>query len=213
MPTWETHATSTTAIAAGWTNPTNAYVFDGSYAYSETDDAEQEYTGYKFPLGGVEIIDKVFIKLKDLRNLTTIVQGDAASFEGSIKVYDGSSWTTYQITADDFAVSTANDESLTYQSGDASNNIYYIDVTSALNTVAKLKNAKTRLLFNISATAVGITVRWSIDAITILVCYSYSYTVPATRGSAQTKRDLPTKEVQALKNVSNYLKTASQSHT
>lgn len=188
-------------------------MFDGTYAYSETDDAEQEYDGYKFPLGGVEILDKVFVKIKDLRNLTTVVQGDTAGFEGTVRVYDGSSWTNYQVTADDFAVSTGNDESLTYQSGDASNSIYYIDVTSTLSTIAKLKNSKLRLLFNISATAAGITLRWSVDAATILVCYSYSDSVPVTRGSATTKQQLSTKELNALREASNILKTASQSHT
>lgn len=206
MPVYEAPPTSTTVIAAGWDTPTNGYAFNGSYTYSETDDAEQEYDGYTFPLQGAEVIDKVFVKIKDLRNVTTVAQGDAASFEGSVKVYDGSSWTTYQVTADDFAVSTANDEDLTNQSGDASNTIYFLDVTSTLNTVAKLNSAKTRILFNISATAAGITLRWSVDAITLLVCYHTVGDVFIGASSATTRQDAKKREHLAVKRVADYLR-------
>lgn len=211
MPSYEAAPNSRTLISAGWTNPANAYLFNGSYTYSETDNAEEEYDGYNFPLTGNEVIDRVFVKIKDQRKVTTVVQGDGSGHEGYIRVYNGSAWTNYQVTADDFAVTTANDESLTSQSGDASNSQHLIDVTATIDTVAKLQNTKTRLLHNISLTAAGITQRWSIDAITMLVCYSYSDSVPAT-GKATTKKEKP-KELKTIKQVSDALKIVSQSHT
>ena len=213
MPFYEAPPTSRTQIAAGWVDPLNGYAFDVAYTYAETDNAEEEYDGYTFPLTGNEVIDKVFIKIHERRKVTTVIQGDSASWRGIIRVYDGSSWTNYQVTEDAFDVTTANDESLTSESGNALNSQCLIDVTATIDTVAKLHAAKTRLLFMILGTAAGITLRWSVDAITMIVCYSYSDSVPATIGTAKTRKDPVTKEFRAIQKTSEALRTASQSHT
>ena len=80
MPYYEAPPTSRTQIAAGWVNPLNGYAFDVAYTYAETDNAEEEYDGYTFPLTGNEVIDKVFIKIHERRKVTTVIQGDSASW-------------------------------------------------------------------------------------------------------------------------------------
>ena len=48
---------STSAVVAGWTNPTDAYSSDNSYASTSTADAAQQYGGYGFSIpGGYEIL-------------------------------------------------------------------------------------------------------------------------------------------------------------
>lgn len=193
---------STAVVAAGWTNPTDAYSFDNTYAYSETTAAEQEYGGYGFDVPGNEVIDKVYAVIKWFSTVTTVVQGDAANFTCSIEVYDGSTWQTYQVTAENFAVSTANDESLVCTSGNTSNSQTAIDVTALLNTPTKVNNSKTRLLFVIGATAAGITLRWSVDCISLLAVHHAVGGIPAT-----TKQSLSPRLKNALLNVKNSLKS------
>ena len=121
---------------------------------------------------------------------------------------------SYQVTEDAFDVTTVpNAESLTSESGNAVNSHCLIDVTATIDTVTKLHAAKTRLLFMILGTAAGITLRWSVDAVTMLVCYSYSDSVPATIGTAKTRKDTETKEFRAIQKTAEALRTASQSHT
>ncbi len=271
MPAKELPPSSTTLIAAGWTDPTNGYLFDDAYTYSETDNAEQEYDGYGTVYGE---IDKVFVKLKSKTRVTTVVQGDTATATCTLKVYNGTSWATYQVSAVDFAVSTANDESLVDSHGDNSNAVIYIDVTNHVDSTTKLENAKTRLLSAITETKLltlelagyvscvagdvgktvtddgvsigtlasydnvartwvvntsivpagasvmaivtgtgagttvagaptGITIRWSVDAVTFLVCYHEAGDVFI--GAATTKKDLDTKEHRALNAVTEFL--------
>lgn len=207
MPIIEKYPTNTAVIAAGWTNPTNAYTFNNTYAYSETDNAEQEYAGYDFSITGNEVIDKIYVSLKWTASVTTVIQGDAATFTGSIKVYDGSTWQTYQVTAGNFAVSTANDESLVSSTGDNSNNRIAIDVTSFLDTLAKINSAKTRLLFDIPTTAAGITLRWSVDCVSLIVCYHFEGGIMATppRNMATTTQSLDPRVKKALLGVQKAL--------
>lgn len=202
MTVTQKYPSSTAIVAAGWTNPTDAYSFNNTYAYSETAAAEQEYADYGFAVPGNEIIEKVYAVIKWFSTVTTVVQGDAANFTCSIEVYDGSTWQTYQVTKETFAVSTANDESLVCTSGDTGNSQTAIDVTSFLNTPAKVNNSKTRLLFTIGATAAGITLRWSVDCISLLACHNAQGGIPAT-----TKQSLSPKLKNALLHVKNSLKS------
>jgi len=199
MPFIEKFPQTTTVIVAGWTNPDNALRFNGSYAYTETDLAEQEYDGYGFQMRGNPNIDKVFIRIKEMRAVTTVIQGDDSSSISYVEVYDGSSWNTYQVSGDIFNVSTGNDESLTSFSGNAANSTHAIDVTAFLNTVTKINSAKTRLKYDILTTSAGITLRWSVDCISILVCYS-----PSSAGT--TIHERPTPRVQLpLRTLRKYL--------
>lgn len=205
MPVFQRVPTSTAVVAAGWVNPTNAYAFDNTYAYSETNLAEQsfDYRSFAQALGGTETIDKVFVRLKWNYKLTGINVGDDATVTFSIKVYDGSTWTTYQVTAATFSCTTANDESFTDTDGDNSNSIVFIDVSTVLNTHTKLNSAQTRLLTTITADA-GLTPRISVDAITLLVCYHIEAGVMYTGEPATTKYSNP-KARKALQTVEAYL--------
>jgi hypothetical protein len=104
------------------------------------------------------------------------------------------------------AVSTANDESLVASEGDNSNAPTLIDVTALVDTLPKLQSVKTRLLFA-KTTPAGVTVRWSVDAISIIACYHAIADVFI--GAATTKHDLDKKEYRAVKAVAQYLEATS----
>jgi len=207
MPVLEKYPSATSAVVAGWTNPTNAYAFDNTYAYSETTTAEQEYSGYGNFLTGVEVIDKVFIHLKWKSTITTVNQGDTATGTCTIRVYDGATWQNYQVTAQDLAVSTANDESFVATEGNDTNTATFIDVTPHVTTLTELNSIITRLLFA-TTFAAGATVRWSVDAVSILVCYHIQGNLYPT-GTATTKRDLEGKLYKSVQAVHDYLKATS----
>ncbi len=278
MPTIQKYPVTTTLIVAGWTNPTNAYVFDNAYAYSETDAAEQEYDGYGILLTGVEVIDKVCVLIKSKTTLTSDVTGDTATATCTLRVYDGSSWQNYQVTAKAYSCTTINDESFTVTEGDDSNATILIDVTSHVSTLDELKNAKTRLLFAVTETktitlllagyvscvagdvgkpvtddgvtigtlasydnvartwvittslpiatgsvmaitggtgagtttgaSTGTTVRWSVDAVSLVVSYHTVGGIPI-RGAATTKHDLEGKASKAMTAIKEYLQATS----
>jgi hypothetical protein len=105
------------------------------------------------------------------------------------------------------AVSTANDESLVASAGDNSNTATLIDVTAFIDTLAKLGTIKTRLLFA-KTTPAGVTIRWSVDGISILACYHAIADVFI--GAATTRRDLEKKEYRAVDAVAKYLEATSQ---
>ena len=191
-----------TFYLGAWINPEDAYSFNNTYTYSETDTAEQEYDGYIFDIAGNEVIDKVYAVLKWTSRVTTVVQGDTASFVCSIKIYNGSTWQTYQVTAEAFDVSTANDESLVCTSGNTSDSETAIDITAFLDTPTKINSAKTRLLFSIVATAAGITLRWSVDSISLLVCHH-----PVGGVLATMKRELPLESRKALLSLKKALQS------
>ena len=191
-----------TYLLGGWVNPTDAYTFNNTFAYSETDTAEQEYAYSNF-LTGNEIIDKVFVRIKWKSTITGVNTGDTAAGTCSIKVYDGSTWATYQVTAQDYAVSTISDESLVISEGDNTNTSALIDVTSHIGSLAELNSAKTRLLF-VATEDAGLTLRWSVDAVSILVCYHIVGGVYASR--AVTKQDNP-RSREALNAVKKFLET------
>lgn len=206
MPTLERTPISTTLVVAGWNNPTRAYAFNNSYANSTTNNAEQTYGYQSFsprPLSGQETIDKVFVKLEYYYLLTGVNVGDNTTLTFSIKVYDGTSWTTYQITKAIFACTTANDESFTDTIGDNSNSTLYIDVTSKINTMVKLNNVQTRLLTTLTADA-GLTPNIYVDAISIVVCCHTLAGVMATGKQATTKYSSPQAK-RALRTVEKYL--------
>ncbi len=189
-------------------NTTNAYTFNNSYASSTTHNAEQQYDYPNFSpsnLGGNEVLDKVFVKLKWYYKLTGVTAGDDANITFTVKVYDGSSWTSYTVGYAVFACTTANDESFTDTAG--SNNIQtvFIDVTGKLGTMAKLNLAATRLVTTLTADA-GLTPQIYVDAISVLACYHRPYGVMATRGAAQTKRELPN-EYQTLEQLAHSLRS------
>ena len=202
MPSLERLPISTTQVVAGWTNPTRCYIFNNSYANSTTNLAEQTYD-YLPLLTGAEVIDKVFVKLEYYYLLTGVNLGDDATITFSIKVYDGSTWTTYQVSANTFALSTANDESFTHTIGDNSNSTIYIDVTSKLDTLAKLNSAQTRLLTALTADA-GLTPNVYVDAISILAVYHSEVGIMPSRGAATTRRSRP-RVKKALDSVEQYL--------
>jgi len=207
MPYREHTPISTTLVVAGWNNPTRCYRFNNSYANSTTNNAEQTYDYHPYspsPLGGQEILDRVFVKLEYYYLITGVNVGDDATLTFSIKVYDGSSWTTYQVTKATFALTTANDESFTDTIGDNSNSTLYIDVTSKLDTMTKLNNAQTRLLTTLTADA-GLTPEVYVDAISIVACYHQPAGVMVQRGNATTKYSHP-KAKRALQSVEAYLK-------
>jgi hypothetical protein len=200
MPYLELRPTSTAVVAAGWNNPTNAYTYNNTYADSSTDTAEQSYDYGTF-LSGVEVLDKVFVKLKYNTVLAAVLGGDNATLTFSVKVYDGSAWTTFQVTALVYACTTINGESFTSTDGDNSNNTISIDVTSVLNTLDKLNSAQTALLTAITADA-GLTCTVNVDCVSILACYHTTADVFA--GQAKTVNDnRNTRE--ALKKVEQYL--------
>jgi len=203
MPISTRFATATAVVAAGWTDPTYAMRFDNSYAYSETNNAEQTYSGYNLNLTGTETLDKVFARIKYTSKVTTVLQGDDSTSTMTLRVYNGSTWQNYQITKQVFSVSTIpNAESLTDTVGDNSNSDTYIDITSFINTKAKLANVQFRLLYTVTADA-GITVRWSVDGISLLACYHTIAGVMA-RGRATTKYTNPT-ATKALQAVNEFL--------
>ena len=285
MPTIEKAPTSTTIIVAGWIDPTNAYAFDNAFTYSETDTAEQEYNGYSaLPniLQGVEVIDKVYARLKWKTLLTNDTIGDTATATCTLRVYDGSTWQNYQVTAKSYTCTTINDESFTDSEGDDTNTTVNIDVTAHINTLNKWNNAKTRLLFAVAETKqitlllagyvscvagdigktvtddgasvgtlvsydnvartwvittsatiatgsvmaivtgtgagtttgaqTGTTVRWSMDAVSLIVCYHIVGGIPATapRGLAVTKYTYSPKVQKAFQTVEQVLQTLSQ---
>jgi hypothetical protein len=144
--------------------------------------------------------------LKWKASVTTVNQGDTATGTCTVRVYNGSTWQNYQVTAQAFSVSTANDESLVASEGDNSNAPTLIDVTSFIDTLPKLASIKTRLLFA-KVTAAGITARWSVDAVSIIACYHAIADVFI--GAATTKHDLDKKEYRAVKAVAHYLKGTS----
>ena len=277
MPVIEKGAQSTSVVAAGWTDPTNAFRFDDSLAYTETDNAEQEYAGFGIKLAGTETIDKVFVKVKHTTKVTTIAVATAATFICYIKVYNGSTWQTYQVTSESYTRSTPNtnktgtadaggdathtvdaerteaedfwnDSYITFTSGtnngltrlvtdfvaatdtlthdafpavvalgdtyyitdidtvtdgDTSNQTSMIDVTSFLNTIAKINAAAIRLLLDITVAGVGVTPRWSVDAVTLLVCYSPSSA--GTTHMAVTKTTYPPQVIKAFDAVEKTL--------
>jgi hypothetical protein len=206
LPVIEHLPVSTTVVAAGWNNPTRCYLFNNTYANSTTNNAEQTYDYNAFsprPLGGQEVLDKVFVKLEYYYLLTGVAVGDDATLTFSVKVYDGSSWTTYQITKNTFACTTVSDESFTDTIGDNSNSTMYLDVTGKLNTMAKLNSAQTRLLTTLTADA-GLTPNVYVDAVSLVACYHTPYSVMATRGTATTRRSYP-KAKRALQTVEDYL--------
>ena len=206
MPFIEKFPASTSVVTAGWTNPTNAYTFNNSLTYTETNTACQQYDGYSIPLTGNEVIDKVLVRLKTKTSLTTVAVGDTAVSYCNIQVYDGSTWTEYQIMAHDYTCTTANDESFSISEGDNTNADILIDVTSIIDTLAKLQAFKTRLYFAVNPAA-GVTIRWSIDCISVIVCYHVVGGVMATppRNSAITKQSMNPRVKKALLNVKNAL--------
>jgi hypothetical protein len=182
-----------------WVAPTNAYSDNGSLAYAETDLAEQEYDGYTFPgIEGSETIDKIFVRLQEIRSVTSVLQGDNSASVSYVKVYDGSTWNSYQVSGDVFAVTTVNDESLTSLSGNAANSTHAVDVTAFINNAAKLKDIKVRLLFDVVSASVGITIKWSVDFVSVLVCYHYSDSIPVSRGAAKTRKQVNTEALETL---------------
>ncbi len=208
MPFAEAYPISTAVVAAGWANPTNAYSVNNSYATTSTNLAEQSYD-YNPILKGVEVIDKVFVRVKYTMAVATVLGGDNATLTFSVKVYDGSSWTTYQVTALTYACTTVNGESFTSTDGDNSNSVVAVDCTAALNTLEKLNSAQTALLAAVTSEA-GVTVTLSVDCISLLVCYHTQGDVYA--GAAKTRRnpnDPEPKEYRALKAVRNYLTVTS----
>lgn len=280
MPIIEKRPTSTTVVVAGWIDPTNVYAFDNAFAYSETNLAEQEYDGYSaLPniLQGVEVIDKVYARLKWKTLLTNDTIGDTASATCTLRIYDGSTWQNYQVTAKSYTCTTTNDESFTDSEGDDTNIATNIDVTSHINTLNKWNSAKTRLLFAVTETKqitlllagyvacvagdigktvtddgvsvgtlvsydnvartwvittsstiatgsvmaivtgtgagtttgaqTGTTVRWSVDAVTFIICYHTLGDVFI--GASKTKRDIDTKEHHAVNAVAKYLEATS----
>lgn len=190
MPTIEAFPTGTAVVVAGWTNPEYAYRTDNTYATSSTDTAEQAYTGFANPfkaLGGAETIDKVFVKIKHYIAYTKAPAGtgDSATATASIKVYDGSSWTTYQITALTYTNNEpATDEDHTAQVGNNSNPVLHIDVTTVLNTIAKLQASSLRLLFAVTGSN-GVTVTWSVDSVSLIVCYGIVAGIPTREATTQ----------------------------
>jgi len=194
-----------------WVNPTNAYSFNNSYAHAETTGAEQEYYNYHVGLMGNQVLDKVFVCLKWIAKVSTVVLGDTATGTCVVRVHNGSTWLNFQVTAQDYACSTGNDETFYVTDGDTSNSTTLIDVTSHINTLAKLNSVKTRLLATITVSN-GATVRWSVDCVSILVCYHIEGGV-YPKATATTRRDLKTKPHHAIVKVADYLKQTSQSHT
>ncbi len=193
------YPSTTTLIAAGWTDPTNGYTFNNQLTYAETDLAEQEYDGYGFDVTqiGTGTIDKVLALIKYTTSLTKIGAGDSSTVICYIRIYNGSSWQNYQVTSETYVNNTPLvDEQPTITTGDTSNAIVAIDVTSFLDTLAKISSAKARLLFNITATSAGVTPRWSVDCISLIVCYS-----PSSAGAAILKRELPSKAKKALETL------------
>jgi hypothetical protein len=205
MPVSECFPTATAVIVAGWTTPANAYAFDNAYTYSETTTAEQEYLGYYGMPAGTEIIDKVFIRLKWKSTITTLNQGDTATGVCTLNVYNGATWQSYQVTTQVLSVTTVNDESFVATAGDDTNESTLIDVTTFINTLAKLASIKTRLLFTV-AVAAGVTVRWSVDAVSVLICH---HSEGGAYISATTERDLDKKEYRAVRKVKKYLEATS----
>lgn len=273
MPVIERNPTVTTVIVAGWQDPTNAYAFDNAFAYTETDVSNQEYSGYGVGLSGVEEIDKVLIRLKWKTTVTAVISGDTATTTCTLRVYNGSTWQDYQVTAQDYACSTVNDESFVLSEGDNSNASALVDVTGHVDTLAKLQSIKTQLLSAITETktitlllagyvacvvgdvgkvvtddtvavgtlvsydnvartwvittsaviadgsvmaitagtgagtttgaATGITVRWSVDGVSVITCYHITGGVFVT-----TQRKLEPKIKKSLQN----LQKALQSH-
>ena len=111
MAVAQKYPTGSTVIVAGWTNPSDAYTFNNTYAYSETDNAEQEYNGYGLNVAGNEVIDKVYAVLKWKTLVTVDTTGDSATGTCTLRVYDGSTWQNYQVTAQAYNCTTINDES------------------------------------------------------------------------------------------------------
>lgn len=176
-----------TYVIGGWVNPTNAYTQNNLYATCTTDAGEQSYDYPSF-FSGNEAIDKVFVKLKYTYLITGAVAGAAATCLFSVKVYDGSSWTTYQVSNNIFATDTANN-ALTDTIGDNSNSTVLIDVTSTIDTIAKLNSIQTALLTAITADA-GLTPQVKVDLASILVTYHIEGGAYPT-GTAQTTRSYP----------------------
>ncbi len=189
-----------TYIIGGWVNPTNAYVYDNTYTSATTNNAEQSYDYGGF-LSGVEVIDKVFVKVKYNTVLAAVLGGDNATVTFSVKIYDGSTWTTYQVTALVYACTTINGESFSSTDGDNSNSIIAIDCTNVLNTLDKLNSAQTALHTAITVEA-GLTLTVNVDCVSLLVCYHTNAEVFA--GQAKTQRDNKSTR-EALKKLEQYL--------
>ncbi len=208
MPAFERTPTSTTVVAAGWTNPTNAYILDNTYASTSTTTAEQSYSGYGFshPMVGTETIDKVFVKIKHYITIAKTGADDATEVTCTLRVYNGSTWQNYQITNLVYANATPlTDEQPTVTVGDTSAEACSIDVTSFLNTLTKIAKAQTALLFTVVTAGAGVTVTWYVDAVTLLLCCS-----PTGGGFATTTRTYPQKTRKALDTVEQVLQTLSQ---
>jgi len=208
MPVAERAPISTTVVAAGWNNPTRCYNFDNNYADSTTNNAEQTFDYKAFSptiLGGQETLDKVFVKIKWYYKLTGLLTGDDCNITFTVKVYDGSSWTSYTVGYSVFNCTTANDESFTDTAGSNSIQTQFIDVTSTLNTLAKLNSAQTRLLTTLTADA-GLTPQILVDAINIVACYHMKAGIMAPGKSVIRKHDYPQAR-KAFRAVSAYLDT------
>ena len=116
---------STTTIVSGWNNPTNVYSSDDNRAYSSTDEAEQEYSGYDINIPSEATIKGVYVGVE---GYTT----DASNEELFVYLWDGNVW--YGVTAHDYSGET----------------LQWLNFTSVTSwTPEKVNSIKTKIEYNI----------------------------------------------------------------
>jgi|GEM_PF-2833216 len=124
MPTETKSPTSNTTIVGGWVSPQNAYSSDDLRTSTSADNAEQEYAGYGFGVPDNATINQCKVKVECYSNAPLLE-------DLYIKVWDGNQWSS------EFDVPYTSVEQ-----------VIEIDVSSFLNTPAKVNAAKTRIRYH-----------------------------------------------------------------
>lgn len=124
-----------------WTDPTNAYVSDDAYAYSNLNNTYQEYKGYDFDTTGWTGISKVEVGIE----VKTDSGGDD---QLGIRVWSGKAWSSEYI----YNVTWTTD------------NFFWVDVTGTLSWVPSMFHegrAKVKITYiQVGGTATPIYVDW-----------------------------------------------------
>jgi hypothetical protein len=120
------NASETYTSTNPWTDPTNAFLSDDAYTYTNNDEAYQEYGGYGFDTTGWSGVAKVEVGVET----KTDTDGEC---EIRVKVGDGTSWGAAHI----YTVTWVNDT------------FFWIDVTADLSwTPSMINTIQVRIEYN-----------------------------------------------------------------
>ena len=164
----EKFPTSTTEIVAGWYDPTNAYVQDEMPTWTETDTAEQEYSGFEFAVPSDAVIDRVHIKTLLQILLSSVEAPDHTGIvDLNVKVFNGSAWQSYVQYESYCWLGSGGGAAAAQISSPAS---LGVDVTDFLDNPSKVNSVKVCLLFTVVDISMYFGVQ--IDVVSVEVAYT-----------------------------------------